>query len=117
MDKEPGVEEEKKEAPPNEYNGDLHDDRRIQVLKEIILVREEKQLNKLFREFQRENDVDGSMGECCCNWPNAEGAIKIQTFDRLFIVNLPRFVMAHRSSLNPTRFALYARFRYISMLV
>lgn len=84
------------------------------MLKEIILVREEKQLNKLLREFKRENDVDGSMGECCCNWPNAEGAKKIQLFDRLFIVNVPRFIMAHWANMNAYKFSLYAKVRYIS---
>lgn len=63
------------------YLDEAQHERRIQVLKEIILVREEKQQEKIDREWLTYGDVDGSRGECCCYWRNDVGSNYVQKFD------------------------------------
>lgn len=87
------------------------------MLKEIILVREEKQFNKLHKTFVRENDVDGSMGECCCNWQNEKAAEYILLFDKIAFLNIPRFLFAHWTRLNPTRYQLYSKVRFTTFFI
>lgn len=96
---------------------ELEQERRIQVLKDIILVREQKQLRKLEREFKRYNDVDGSEGECCCACLNADGARYIVYLDLLLFLNLPRFITAILALRSETRMGTYAKTRMITMFI
>ena len=96
--------EVQEEVQQDDYELEAEAEKRIAVLKEIILVREQKQLTKLHKTFVKENDVDCSMGECCCSWPNEQGAAYILRFDQIFFINVPRFILANWARINETRF-------------
>ena len=49
---------------------ELEEEKRVQVMKEKILVDDQKNLKKLKRQFTKDNDYDGSHGQCCCKWDN-----------------------------------------------
>jgi hypothetical protein len=89
------------------------------VLKQIILVREEKQLRKLEREYKRYEDVDGSGGACCCNCiENQAGVNCILWLDLIFIVNLPRFWVALLVKRNgDLSFGMYNKVRFATWII
>ena len=79
---------------PNLYLDDMQAERRIQVLKELILAREEKQLEKLKQKYQDREEIDASRGSCCCCCKNPDGADCIMKMDMVLFFWLPRAIMA-----------------------